>query len=163
MLKVLAATLPKETGARVRAGLMRALGYDVGPRCTLMGLPTLLGGRAVRENLHVGAEVVFNVECLVDCSGPVRLDRSVFVGPRVQLITGRHEIGPPECRAGDLRPQPIHVGAGTWVGAGAIILPGVTIGEGCVVASGAVVARDVPPGQLVAGVPARVIRSLDRS
>ena len=47
-----------------------------------------------------------------------------------------------------------------WVGANAVILPGVTIGEHCVVAAGAVVTKDVPPHSLVAGVPAKVIKSI---
>jgi acetyltransferase-like isoleucine patch superfamily enzyme len=47
-----------------------------------------------------------------------------------------------------------------WIGANAVILPGVTIGEHCVVAAGAVVTKDVPPHSLVAGVPAKVIKSI---
>ncbi len=48
-----------------------------------------------------------------------------------------------------------------WVCAGATILPGVTIGKGSIVAAGAVVTRDVPPGILVAGVPAVPKRKLN--
>lgn len=47
-----------------------------------------------------------------------------------------------------------------WIGANAVILPGVTIGEHCVVAAGAVVTKDVPPHSLVAGAPAKVIKSI---
>jgi acetyltransferase-like isoleucine patch superfamily enzyme len=45
-----------------------------------------------------------------------------------------------------------------WVGANAVILGGVTIGDGAVIAAGAVVTKDVEPGAVVAGVPARVLR-----
>ena len=48
-----------------------------------------------------------------------------------------------------------------YIGAGAIILPGVTIGEYSIVAAGAVVTKDVPPRTIVAGVPARVVGSID--
>ena len=48
-----------------------------------------------------------------------------------------------------------------WIGAGAIIMPGVTIGEGAMVAAGSVVTRDVPPRMVVAGIPARILRSVD--
>jgi acetyltransferase-like isoleucine patch superfamily enzyme len=47
-----------------------------------------------------------------------------------------------------------------WIGAAATILPGVTIGENAVVAAGAVVSRDVPANSIVAGVPAKVVKTL---
>ena len=47
-----------------------------------------------------------------------------------------------------------------WFGAGVQVLPGVTIGEGAVVAAGAVVTKDVKPRTVVAGVPAKVIKSI---
>ena len=50
------------------------------------------------------------------------------------------------------------IGHDVWIGHGAIILPGVSIGHGAVVAAGAVVAKDVAPYDIVAGVPARVLR-----
>jgi acetyltransferase-like isoleucine patch superfamily enzyme len=56
---------------------------------------------------------------------------------------------------------PVRIGDGTWVGARAMILPGVTIGKRVVVAAGSVVTRDVPDEVLVAGNPARVVRSLE--
>ena len=48
-----------------------------------------------------------------------------------------------------------------FVGFGSILLPGITIGPNAIVAAGAVVARDVPPGSVVGGVPAKVIGSFD--
>jgi tetrahydrodipicolinate N-succinyltransferase len=55
---------------------------------------------------------------------------------------------------------PVRIGDGTWLGARAMVLPGVTIGKRVLVAAGAVVTRDVPDDVLVAGNPARVVRSL---
>lgn len=51
------------------------------------------------------------------------------------------------------------VGHDVWLEYSALVLPGVTIGHGAVVAAGSVVARDVPPYAVVAGNPARVVRS----
>ena len=58
------------------------------------------------------------------------------------------------------RARPVHIGANVWIGFDACVLPGVTIGEGSVVGARSVVNEDVPPYTLVAGNPARVIRSL---
>ncbi len=56
---------------------------------------------------------------------------------------------------------PVRIGAGSWIGARAMILPGVTIGMRVMVAAGSVVTRDVPDDSLVAGNPARVLRTLN--
>ena len=52
-----------------------------------------------------------------------------------------------------------YVGKMCFIGAQAIIMPGVRVGDHCIVASGAVVTKDVPPNSIVAGNPAKVIRS----
>jgi tetrahydrodipicolinate N-acetyltransferase len=64
---------------------------------------------------------------------------------------------------GDERPSgaPVVLGDRVWVGTRAVVLKGVTIGDGAVVGAGAVVTRDVPPGAVVAGVPARVVGRAD--
>lgn len=54
---------------------------------------------------------------------------------------------------------PIVVEDNVYLGTNAILLPGVTVGRGSVVAAGAVVSRDVPPGTVVGGVPARFIKT----
>jgi acetyltransferase-like isoleucine patch superfamily enzyme len=58
------------------------------------------------------------------------------------------------------RAAPVRIEDGAWLCVGAIVLPGVRIGRNAVVAAGAVVNRDVPPGTLAAGVPARVVKRL---
>jgi carbonic anhydrase/acetyltransferase-like protein (isoleucine patch superfamily) len=55
---------------------------------------------------------------------------------------------------------PIVVGDGVFIGSRAMVLAGVTIGDGSIVGAGAVVTRDVPPGVVVAGVPARPIKTV---
>lgn len=56
---------------------------------------------------------------------------------------------------------PVVIGDRVWVGTRAVILKGVTIGDGAVVAAGAVVTKDVPPGAVVAGIPAKVVGRAD--
>lgn len=52
---------------------------------------------------------------------------------------------------------PVRIGERAFVGADSVVLPGVTIGQDAVVAAGSVVTKDVPPGSVVAGVPAREV------
>ena len=75
-----------------------------------------------------------------------------------------HEVVVTDCEAmGGLRGRKLRIviGDDVWIGMRAIILAGVTIGSGAVVGAGAVVAHDVPPMSIVAGNPARVIRTIE--
>jgi acetyltransferase-like isoleucine patch superfamily enzyme len=60
-----------------------------------------------------------------------------------------------------MRIAPVRLGTNVWVGRSATILPGVTIGDHAVVAAGSVVTDDVPARTVVAGVPARPVRTLN--
>lgn len=142
---------------RARAALLRWNGAKVGRRCFVRG------GLVIQESfgLVLGNDVFINAACCFDLSAPIMLGNRVQVAYQVTLITGGHEFGPHGSRAGTHRPQPIFVGDGAWIGARAIILPGVTIGAGAVVAAGALVTKDVPPDMVVAGVPARIVRTLE--
>lgn len=56
-------------------------------------------------------------------------------------------------------PQDVYIGNHVWIGKGAIIMKGVNIGDGSVVGRGAIVTRGCPPNSVMAGVPARIVRS----
>jgi len=56
--------------------------------------------------------------------------------------------------------KPVHIGDKAWIGLNAILMKGITIGEGSVVGAGSVVTKDIPPWTVVAGNPARVIRTI---
>lgn len=56
--------------------------------------------------------------------------------------------------------KPVAIGRNVWLAAHVIVLPGVTIGDDVIAAAGSVITKDVPSGVLVAGNPARVMRSL---
>jgi acetyltransferase-like isoleucine patch superfamily enzyme len=54
--------------------------------------------------------------------------------------------------------EPVKIGNNVWIGCNSVILKGVTIGDGAVVAAGSVVTKDVPPGVLAGGNPARILK-----
>jgi acetyltransferase-like isoleucine patch superfamily enzyme len=83
----------------------------------------------------------------------LRVGDDVFIGPNVTFTNDRYP------RSGNRSFERLSttVEPGASIGAGAVILPGVTIGAAALVAAGAVVTRDVPPGKLVLGNPARVV------
>lgn len=92
--------------------------------------------------------------------GGVEIGTHTLISPHVTIVSSNHRVGRVDesiMRAGnDLLPTKI--GVGVWIGANAVILGGVTIGDGAVVAAGSVVTKDVEPGAVVAGVPARLLR-----
>ena len=92
--------------------------------------------------------------------GGVEIGTHTLISPHVTIVSSNHRVERLDeviMRAGD-ELLPTNIGQGVWIGANAVILGGVTIGDGAVIAAGAVVNRDVEPGAIVAGVPARAIR-----
>lgn len=120
------------------------------------------GTIVVGSRLRLGTECYVNTQCLIDTTDEVAIGDGTHLASRVQIVTATHEIGGPTMRSGVKRSKPVRIGAGCWIGAGVLILPGVTIGKGTVVAAGAVVAGDLPAHTLAGGVPAKVIRPIDR-
>jgi maltose O-acetyltransferase len=112
-------------------------------------------------NLRPGRRCLINRRCYLDLDGPVTLEDDVVLGHGVAVVTSVHRMGPAARRAGRVESaEPVFIGRGAWIGANAIVLPGVWVGRGAVVAAGSVVRVDVPPNVVVAGVPARIVRTL---
>ena len=126
-----------------------------------MDTPIFTGSGNFSGRLSIGERGFFNIGCFVDLADAITIEEGVTFGPQVMLITGTHEIGPLDRRAGPLKPLPIKIGKGAWLGARSLVLPGITIGEGAVVGAGSVVTKDVQPNTIVGGVPAKVIRTVD--
>ena len=112
------------------------------------------------NRLVIGARSWIGQQCFLHAAGGITLGERVGVGPGAKILTSTHELpvdpGVP-IMDGALRLAPVRVDDGADLGVGAILLPGVTVGRGAQIGAGAVVTRDVAPGAIVAGVPARVI------
>ena len=109
------------------------------------------------KNITLGKNVFINSGCCFQDQGGVRIGSGCQIGHQVVFATINHPLDP-EKRHG-VEMSPIVLEDNVWIGAHATILKGVTIGHDSVVAAGAVVTHDVPPRTVVAGIPARPVKT----
>lgn len=171
-----------EASAVLRARYYLRSAESMGPRVRLWGTPiisnrgrlrignrvrflstvaTLEIGIAEGGLLEIGDQVLINYGCSLGVTQHVRIGSRVNIGTHVMLIDNAfHHLDP--ARRDEAPPsQPIVLEDNVWLAARVIVLPGVTIGTNSVVGAGSVVTHDVPPNVLAAGVPAKIIRSID--
>lgn len=129
-------------------------GCEIGDFTKIGSYVEIQRGARVGKNCKVSSHTFI-------CEG-VEIEDEVFIGHGVNFINDKY----PRATDGEGRLQteadwrvvPTHVGRRASIGTGATILCGLRIGEGAIVGAGSVVTRDVPPGAVVAGNPAREIR-----
>jgi acetyltransferase-like isoleucine patch superfamily enzyme len=116
----------------------------------------------IQKNVTVGRNCKIQSHSFL-CEG-VTIEDEVFVGHGVMFINDRYPRSATESGAlqteADWKVVPTVIKKGASIGSNATILCGVTVGEGAIVGAGSVVTKDVPPGVIVAGNPAKVIRKI---
>ena len=117
----------------------------------------------IQRGAKIGRRVKISSHTFI-CEG-VEIEDHVFVGHNVTFINDKY---PRATRAdgelqtgADWRVVPTIVRRGASIGSGSTILCGLEIGADAIVGAGSVVTKDVPPGAVVAGNPARVLRRID--
>jgi acetyltransferase-like isoleucine patch superfamily enzyme len=108
----------------------------------------------------LGDQVVSGVGARIGAASPVYLGSRVRISKDVQIETAGMEFlthTPPYPHIS----RAIRIDEGVWIGTRSLILGGVHIGAFSVISAGSVVTRSVPPRSVVAGIPARVIKTLD--
>jgi putative colanic acid biosynthesis acetyltransferase WcaF len=107
-------------------------------------------------NLEMGAHTGIGDWADCYCVDKVTLGEGAVVSQYAYICTASHDISDPGKR---LVTKPITLGRMSWVCAGAYVNMGVTLGEGAVAAARAVVVKDVPPWTVVAGNPAKAVKT----
>ncbi len=113
---------------------------------------------AAFDRIKIGSNVFINSNSLLMARGGITIDDDVMLAANVQLLSNNHD----EYDRQVLTCKPIHIKKGAWIGAGASILPGVTIGKYAIVGAGAIVTKDVGDYEVAVGVPAKVVKTLDK-
>jgi len=111
----------------------------------------------------IGAKTVLGQECTISAFQHVSIGRECIVADRVMLIDFDHgavEVERP-IRLQGIYKRDVDVGHNCWIGYGACILRGATVGDNAIVGANTVVAKDVAANTVVAGAPARVLRTRD--
>lgn len=148
---------------RAVIGILRRYGAKIGDGCDIES-PLIIHNCKNYENLtvgndcHIGKDVFFDLKC------PITIEDKAVISMRVTAIT-HLDVGrsPLKDLGFPAREEEITFGTGCYIGAGALVLPGVRIGECAVVAAGSVVTHNVVAYSVVGGVPAKVIRRIQKT
>lgn len=134
----------------------------VGPHTSIsagMGIGQDLGEEPV---VHIGDRVSIGRGSFIIGHQSLVIGDDVYTGPHIYVTDQNHIYADPAMPIGRQWPtnDPVHVGAGSWLGTGVVVLPGTTLGRNVTVAAGSVVRGDFPDHCVLAGSPARVVRRL---
>ena len=124
-------------------------------------------GAIIRDKVIIGKNAVIMMGAVINIGAEIgegsMVDMNAVIGARGK-IGKRVHLGAGAVVAGVLEPpskSPCEIGDDVMIGANSVILEGVKIGNGSVVAAGSVVVDDVPAGVVVAGSPAKIVKSVD--
>lgn len=124
-------------------------------------------GAIIRDQVAIGDNAVIMMGAVINIGADIgegtMIDMGAILGGRATVGKSSH-IGAGAVLAGVIEPasaDPVRVGDNVLVGANAVVIEGVQIGNGSVVAAGAIVTENVPENVVVAGVPARIIKTID--
>ena len=138
-------------------GFVNMYGCEVGDHTKIGTFVEIQKGARIGRNCKISSHTFI-------CEG-VTIEDDVFVGHNVTFINDPFPRATNE--GGTLQTEkdwvcvPTLVRKGASIGSSATLLCGITVGERAIVGAGSVVTKDVPPGTIVAGNPARILRTLE--
>lgn len=111
-------------------------------------------------NIFVGENFYANFNCTFLDVSTIEIGDNCMFAPNVQLYTATHPLHPVKRNSGLEYAKPIKIGDNVWLGGGVIVTPGVTLGNNVVVGAGSVVTKSFPDNVVIAGNPARIIKTV---
>ena len=146
----------------VEIGQQSNLGYRLAPR--FGNGEILMQARESDALVLIGGKCSFSNNIFIIARTRVELGARCLVGDRVTIMDADfHEIDP-EVRKNNGGPgetEAVSIGKNCWIGSDAMILKGVTVGDGSVIAPKSVVTKSFPARSIIAGSPAKLVRSFD--
>ncbi len=146
-------------------------GWSLGAQCFISELAAvqaetlILGDRSyIAANAYLTDAIRTGRDCTINAfsvvRGKVGLGDGVRIGAHTSILAFNHTMSDPDV---EVFRQPttsrgISIGDDVWIGSHVVILDGVAVGDKAMIAAGAVVTKDVPPGAVVGGNPARLLR-----
>lgn len=112
-------------------------------------------------NIFVGENFYANFNCTFLDVSTIEIGDNCMFAPNVQLYTATHPLHPVKRNSGLEYAKPIKIGDNVWLGGGVIVTPGVTLGNNVVVGAGSVVTKSFPDNAVIAGNPARIIKTVE--
>lgn len=125
-------------------------------------------GTKVVTPIHIPCLSVFEVgdncwigrDFTLEGNGEVHIGSNCDLGPAVTCVTGTHEVGDEQRRAGEGYNSVISIGNGSWIGTRAILLPNTQVGNGVIVGASSVVTKELDDNKVYVGNPVKEMREL---
>src|SRR6266704_3302652 len=151
---------------RAIAPLLVRYGAKIGQRVRFRSPLVIHNTNAARgqyyRNLEIGNDCYLGRELFLDLQDNILIEDHVTISHRVMILTHTDAgTSPLKDKFIATSQAPVVIRRGAYVGANVTVLQGVEVGESAVVGAGAVVTRAVPPASVVAGTPAKLIKSLE--
>lgn len=141
--KLLKALFPIVPFLRLRIWFLKLCGYKIG------------------KDVYLGSSLV--ISDIAKRKNNITIQDRVSFGPNVTLITDSSPNNSKLIKLFPLISGSILIEEDVWLGAGVIVLPNIVIGKCSVIAAGAVVNKNIPPYSIVAGVPAKVLKKIEKN
>lgn len=140
---------------------------DVGKNVTICNNARLLfvdeyKGGCYEPNVTIGDNVFITFNFTLMAAAPIIIHDHVLIASDVMISSENHGMDPEHSKSYADTPldgKPVEIGEGCWLGEKSMIMPGVVLGKRCIVAAGAVVTKSFPDYSMIAGVPAKCIKT----